>query len=191
MIGCVVLAAGASSRMGEPKALLLRPDGRRFLDAIVDTARAAGVDVVVVVLGPPHAAEIEPALPAGVVVAHNAHPERGMLSSVQVGVRALPPLEAALVWPVDIPAVRTDTVRAVLTAAPGQVIIPTRHGRGGHPLRLPASRFGELLALGPELGLRALVHADPPAVTRLSVDDDGVLVDVDLRSDLDKLTTLV
>jgi molybdenum cofactor cytidylyltransferase len=191
MIGCVVLAAGASTRMGEPKALLTRPDGRRFVDAVVDAARAGGAGLVTVVLGPPHAAMVEPLLPAGVRTAHNPQPERGMLSSVQAGVRALPPVEAALVWPVDIPAVRVETVRAILQVAPSQIVIPVHEGRGGHPLRIPASRFGELLALDSVLGLRALVQADPAVVTRLSVDDPGVLVDVDERRDLDKLTTLV
>jgi molybdenum cofactor cytidylyltransferase len=188
VVGCVVLAAGASSRMGEPKALVRAPDGRRFLDAIVETARAAGVGPLVVVLGPPHAALIEPSVPAGVLVAHNPRPERGMLSSVQAGVAALPRVDATLMWPVDIPAVEVDTVRALLEGAPGSIVIPVHAGRGGHPLRIPSSRFAELQALDPSLGLRALMQSRPEAVLRREVDDSKVLVDVDTPEALSRLT---
>jgi molybdenum cofactor cytidylyltransferase len=191
MIGCLVLSAGASSRMGTPKALLDAGDGRSFVAAIAARAREAGAGAVVVVLGPPHAERIRAALPGDLTVALNPQPELGMLSSVQAGIRALPAVEAALIWPVDIPGVRATTVGAVLAAAPGRIVIPTHGGRGGHPLAIPAGRFAELLALDPSLGLRALVQARPDEVVRLPVDDPGVLVDVDTPDDLDKLTRLV
>src|SRR5207248_38869 len=89
MIAALVLAAGGSTRMGEPKALLRTPDGRRYVEAIVETARAGGCDRVVVVLGPPHGEAIRASLPPAVADAWNANPERGMLSSVQAGLAAL------------------------------------------------------------------------------------------------------
>jgi molybdenum cofactor cytidylyltransferase len=185
-VGCVVLAAGASSRMGTPKALL-DAGGRSFVAAIAATARAAGVQPIVVVVGPPHEAAIRATLAGDWIVAHNPQPERGMLSSVQAGVRALPPVDATLVWPVDIPAVQPETVRAVLAAAPGSTVIPTHGGRGGHPLRVPAARFAELLAIDSPLGLRALLQAQPSTVVRLAVDDPAILIDVDTPEDLKRL----
>jgi molybdenum cofactor cytidylyltransferase len=191
MIYAVVLAAGASTRMaavGGPKALLRAPDGRTFLARIVETARAAGAGGVLVVVGPPHGDAIKKALPSGAGVVVNPRPERGMLSSVQSGILALPRTTvAALIWPVDVPYVGLETVRAILAASPGKLIVP-QHGadkkvRGGHPVRVPRARFAELTALDPEVGLKALIDARPDNVERLSVADKNILVDIDTPED--------
>jgi molybdenum cofactor cytidylyltransferase len=200
-VAAVVLAAGASSRMGEPKALLRvsarqgRPDGpgdapgdgRSYVEAIVETARAGGCDEVVVVLGPPHGEIIRAALAAQPGVAWspawNPSPERGMLSSVQAGIAALgSDVDAALVWPVDIPFVAPATVRT-LVAHDGTIVVPVHNGRGGHPLRLGRAWFAEVMTLDPTRGLKALLEAHAAEVTRLPMDDRAVLVDVDTPED--------
>jgi len=184
MIWAVVLAAGASTRMGEAKALLPARDGRRFVDAVAATARDGGCGGAVVVVGPPHGEAIRRALPPGVATAWNARPERGMLSSVQAGLAALPAnATAALIWPVDIPFVTRATVRAVLDAAPGRIVVPVHNKKGGHPLRVPRRYFGEITTLDPERGLKALLEAHAGEVERLPVGDRGVLVDVDTPDD--------
>lgn len=186
MTDVVVLAAGAGRRLGTvPKALLRVADGRSFLEVIAACARQGGASGVVVVLGPPHAPVIERALPAGVRAVVNSRPERGMLSSVQAGIAALAPaVEAVLVWPVDLPYVKPETVRGLLAGAPDKMVLPQHAGRGGHPLRIPRSCFAELAALAPALGLRGLMAAHPDRVSRLSVDDPGVLLDIDTPDDL-------
>jgi CTP:molybdopterin cytidylyltransferase MocA len=187
MIAAVVLAAGASTRMGEPKALLRTPDGRRYAEAIAETARAAGCEEVIVVLGPPHGDTIRAALPA-MSVAWNAHPEHGMLSSAQAGLAALPAPhgdgagDAVLIWPVDIPFVDVATVRT-LVMHHGTIVVPLHNGRGGHPLRLARAHFAEVATLDPSRGLKALLDVHAREVTRLPVDDAAVLVDVDTPDD--------
>ena len=184
MIAAVVLAAGGSTRMGQPKALLQRPDGRRYVEAIGDCARAGGCQEIVVVVGPPHGDAIRAALSASeAAIAWNDHPERGMLSSVQAGLAALTSdVAAALVWPVDIPFVDVATVRALVVHS-GTIVVPTHNGRGGHPLRLARAHFAEVMTLDPERGLKALVDAHTAEVTRLPVADGAVLVDVDTPDD--------
>jgi molybdenum cofactor cytidylyltransferase len=183
MIAAVVLAAGASTRMGEPKALLRVPDGRRYFEAVTETARAGGCGEIVVVLGPPHGESIRAALPAGVVATWNPDPARGMLSSVQAGVAALSDrVTAALVWPVDIPFVTTATVRT-LVMHHGTIVVPMHNSRGGHPLRLGRGWFAEVATLDPTRGLKALLEAHAAEVTRLPVGDRAVLVDVDTPED--------
>ena len=186
-VAAVVLAAGASTRMGAAKALLQLADGRRYVDAIVETARAGGCAEVVVVLGPPHGEAIRAALPPSVRTAWNPAPERGMLSSVQAGLMALaadgdPAVSAALVWPVDIPFVAPSTVRT-LVVHDGTIVVPLHNGRGGHPMRVGREHFAEVMTLDPSRGLKGLFDAHAGAVTRLPVDDRAVLVDVDTPED--------
>jgi CTP:molybdopterin cytidylyltransferase MocA len=184
MIWAVVLAAGASTRMGEPKALLPAPNRGRFVDAVIATARAGGCGGVVVVVGPPHGEAIRRTLPDGAASAWNARPERGMLSSVQAGVAALPPeATAALIWPVDIPFVAPATVSAILDVRAGTIVVPMHNNKGGHPLRVPRRCFGEIAALDPEWGLKALLEAHAAEVQRLPVGDRNVLIDVDTPDD--------
>lgn len=145
--GVIVLCAGASRRMGRPKALLRLgeiggegsgdiPDeergagpgdgpgdagGETFLGRICRTAREAGAAALVIVVGPPHGAAIRAgALPPGAapIFAENPDPERGMLSSAQAGAAALPSgLAGALLWPVDIPLVAPGTLRRLVSEA--------------------------------------------------------------------------
>ena len=183
MIAAVVLAAGASTRMGEPKALLRVPDGRRYLEAIADAARDGGCGELAVVLGPPHGETIRASLPATATVAWNPDPARGMLSSVQVGLATLSSaVTAALVWPVDIPFVAPATVRT-LVMHHGTIVVPMHNLRGGHPLRLGRAWFDEVMTLDPARGLKALLEAHAAEVTRLPVEDRAVLVDVDTPED--------
>lgn len=169
----VVLAAGAGTRLGGVAKALLDLDGKTFVQRILDTAALPAV----VVVGPPHEAAVTRAVQCR--VARNAHPERGMLSSVQAGIAALPAdAGAALVWPVDVPCVSAATVRALLEA-PGDVVAPRYRGRGGHPLRIARARFAELLALDP---MRATLRDLERSL--IDVDDAGVCADVDTPDDL-------
>jgi molybdenum cofactor cytidylyltransferase len=179
MIGAVVLAAGASSRVGVPKwSLPVSPDGPSFLDAILATLRAVDVSAVRVVVAP-GAAPLE-----GAVV--NPEPARGMLSSVQCGLRALPPdVGAVLLWPVDHPLVTTATVREMLRARSDgnpPVVVPTFEGRRGHPVLFDARVLPELLAADPGVGARAVVHAHRDR-RELPVLDRGIVAGIDTRED--------
>lgn len=184
MIAAVILAAGASSRMGAVKALLPLA-GESLLARIIRLARAAGVARIVPVLGPPHGETIAAALPAGVRAVWNPDPDRGMLSSVQA---ALPGLFApdedgrgALLWPVDVPQVKLDSVQRLLAADLTQLTVPSCGERGGHPLWLPAALFPEVLALAATDSLRTLRQRH--TLVRVAVEDPGVLRDLDTPSD--------
>jgi molybdenum cofactor cytidylyltransferase len=188
MIYAVVLAAGASTRMeGKPKALLRDAAGVTYVGRIAIAAREGGAGGVMVVIGPPHGDAIKKALPPGAAPVLNPMPERGMLSSVQAAIQSLPAqCTGVLIWPVDVPFVKPQTVRAILDATPGRLVIPQHGGKGGHPIRVPRARFPELSALDPEAGLKALIEARPQQVERLDVDDPGVTVDIDTPADAAK-----
>lgn len=183
MIVGILLAAGASSRMGELKPLL-QYCGKSFLAACCAYLLDGGVDSVVVVLG--HQAEvIHPAVPLEprIHVAWNPTHAKGQLSSLQVGLGLLPPeTKAAVVTLVDHPAIASDTVGALLQAfwkSGKPIVIPTFGGRRGHPVLFARAVFGELLQAPPEQGAKAVVRRDPGRVTLVPVSDEGVLLDID------------
>lgn len=133
----VVLSAGASSRMGRPKALL-KSAGRTFLERIVRTLERGGCRAVVVVTGR-HVAEIAPHLPDGALLVHNSAWERGQLSSAQVGLRAALAFEPCrvLLHLVDQPLIRpTDVSRLLAALARFDLAIASHHGEEGHPVAL-------------------------------------------------------
>lgn len=185
MIVGIVLAAGASRRMGSPKALL-EIGGRRAVEVVVAALREAGVARVLVVLGC-HAAEIRAAakLPDATLV-ENPDWETGRTSSLQAGLRQVPDAAvAALVAPVDMPYVRATTVAAIIRAAErskAEAIVPVHDGRRGHPVLLARSLFPRVLALGPDQPLRDVVRA--ARVQEVATDDPGVLVDLDTPDDV-------
>jgi CTP:molybdopterin cytidylyltransferase MocA len=180
MIGAIVLAAGSSSRMGRPKALLpAKPDGLSFVDAVVLTACAGGASVVRVVVAP----GFERPKPYYVV---NPDPDAGMLSSIHRGLDAMDDkLEAVLVWPVDHPYVTIETVAAMISAfrADGPpIVVPTCEGRRGHPVLFSERVIPEVYAADPARGATAVVHAHDDRL-ELSVDDRGIITDIDTPDD--------
>lgn len=144
----VVLAAGDSRRMGRPKALLPL-DGRTALECVVARAwdaRAQGVIVCV-------SRELSPLLPAidgHVVQVDDAERQRGPIASIRHALTCGPtlmhaPITAWLIWPVDHPFVDLTTIR-MLIASPGDVVVPTHDGRGGHPIVISEKMRPSLLA---------------------------------------------
>ena len=183
MITAIVLAAGKSERIGRPKPLLPTSDGTPFLTAILDTMTNTAVDEVRVVVG--HAAE--QVIDVGGLVRHvvvlNREFERGMLSSVQAGIRALPQgTTAFLLWPVDQPLVRPDTVDRIIEAwkrLQAPVVVPVYRGKRGHPTLFSAALSDDLLRAPETEGARAVVHAQEKALVEVEVDDPGILTDID------------
>jgi CTP:molybdopterin cytidylyltransferase MocA len=185
MIYAVVLSAGASSRMGgKPKALLRDSRNLTYLSRVAGTAREGGAGGVIVVVAHPHADAIKKALPPGAAAVVNPLPDRGMLSSVQSGINAVPTqCTGVLVWPVDIPFVKASTVRALIEARPGRVALPRYQGKGGHPVRIPRPLFADVMSLEGDAGLKGLFDLRPNLVERIDVDDPSVLVDIDTPAD--------
>jgi molybdenum cofactor cytidylyltransferase len=182
----VILAAGAGTRMGGvAKALLVR-DGRTFLQRIVGTLDQIGGDAIVVV-GPPHGdAVAKHARELGKSVVVNAHPERGMSSSVAVGFAALAnDVNAAWLWPVDHPHVQVATLQRLLAELMHHdAARPVHDGRGGHPPLISPSLFNRLAGCTDTPGGARNVLAEADTID-VVVDDPGCVRDVDTAADLE------
>ncbi len=186
-IGGILLAAGESRRMGFPKPLL-KIDGETFVERAARSMLTI-VDPLIVVLGA-HADRIRPAVPRDQRIAIVENPDfaRGQLSSLKVGLRAMPSrCVAAMVHLADHPRVSPATFRAVAEEyrrGGSQIVIARHAGRRGHPVLFARSVFGELLAAPEEQGARFVVNADPARVVYVDVDDAGVTLDLDTPDDL-------
>lgn len=175
MICGIVLAAGRSRRMGEPKALLSAGD-ETFLRRIVRELAEGGCTRVVVVTGTgDDAARIAAeAHAAGAEVVVNGDPEAEQVDSLRAGLTALPPeAEAAVVAPVDVPDVAAGLVRGLVdgfrrTGAP--VVVPAAGGRHGHPVLFGRAVFGELLEEALPEGARTVVHRHRETALEIPVD---------------------
>lgn len=135
----VLLAAGASRRMGRPKALIAGPGRQTFLAHLVETLRLGGCDAVIAVAGC-HVSEIAAHLPRGALLVHNEGWALGQLASVRRGLEAaldLSPSRIALHL-VDQPLIAAADVRAVLDgeASAFPLSIAAHRGEPGHPLSL-------------------------------------------------------
>lgn len=196
LVAAIILAAGDSTRMGRPKALLTDPDGRPFVARLVRTFAASGCPRIIIVTGRDHAA-VAGALavdhpPVNPVVVNNPAPWRGQLSSLWIGLDAAnaPDLEAALVTLVDVPMVSPSTVRQVIDAwreSRAPVVRPAIGDRHGHPVLFDRTVFDELRQAPLGEGAKAVVQAQADRVVNVPVEDEGCLVDVDTPDDYEAM----
>ncbi|GMV05594.1 MAG: 4-diphosphocytidyl-2C-methyl-D-erythritol synthase [Gemmatimonadota bacterium] len=178
----VVPAAGASTRMGRPKALL-DAGGRSFVAAVVGALVGGGCDPVVVVVGPGQDDVARRAKAAGALVLENADPGEGPITSLRLALAAARgDADALALLPVDHPLVRPETVAALVDAwrsGGAPLVLPVHQGKRGHPALLGRALFPELLRADLEGGARTVVHAHLDAALLLEVDDAGTVTDID------------
>jgi molybdenum cofactor cytidylyltransferase len=184
----VVPAAGAAERFGGAK-LLASIGGMPLLERTIRSVLDGGVGKVVVVLGP-GADEIRKGIPAladrRVTVTTNRKPERGMMSSIQAGVREAEG-DPILVLPGDMPYVDAATVSAVMRKHEegATIVSPRFEGKRGHPVAIPAKYRQEILDAPEGATLHDVLRAHASERVDLDVYDKGVVRDVDRPSDLD------
>lgn len=189
----VVLAAGASSRMGSPKPLLPLEDGT-YLGTILDTLIAAPVATPVVVLGH-RAPDIVDAVDLrGSRVLINKDWSQGMLSSLQLGVHAVLDrgrVDAMLLVLVDVPRFGIGTVERLVEEfgrSRSPLVVPAYAGEHGHPVVFARVLFEELLNAPAAEGARAVVDAHRGDMLEVDVDDPWVVRDADTPEDHRRLT---
>ncbi len=186
MIPAVVLAGGASIRMGQPKALL-RVGGQPFVRRILNALRDAAVPDAVVVVRPGAADVVREVAAAGYGRAvENATPERGQLSSLIVGLDAIdrPDVAGILVTLVDVPLVLPSTITMLIAragASQAPIVRAVHHGRHGHPVVCLRPVFDALRRADPAGGAKPVMRAY--TVDEVEIDDAGVLRDVDTPED--------
>lgn len=187
----IILAAGASVRMGTTKALL-SIGSETFVSRSARTMIAGGADAVVVVASVA-AFDIRAALAnelqdPRVSVLDNPDWKAGQLTSLLVGLDAAANNRSAavLVCPVDIPLFSASTVTRLIevfrtTRAP--LVRPASAGRHGHPVLFARAIFDAFRGADPSEGARPIVRAYAASGVDVEVDDPGAFLDIDTPDD--------
>ena len=185
----ILLAAGLSTRMGEPKQLL--PFGEStIVETVVDSMLAAKFDELIVVLGH-RAAEIEKQLGARPTkTVFNPDYREGMLTSAQTGIRARKENGAFALMLVDQPFITSARINQVIAAyqqTEKGIAVPSYNYKRGHPVIFDQKYASDILALDTESdGVRTLFKKYGDDIHYVTVDTDDVLRDIDYREDYER-----
>ncbi len=180
----LLLAAGAGSRMGTPKALVTDSDGTSWLRRGTEVLLDGGCDSVTIVLGAAadEASALVPGGPVTTVVAPDW--AEGMSASLRAGLQsaAAGSADAVVITLVDLPDVEADVVRRVVAAGAGPDTLAraTYDGRPGHPVVIGRAHWsGVLASLAGDAGARSYLASHP--VDLVECGDIATGRDVDSR----------
>ncbi|MCF7202379.1 nucleotidyltransferase family protein [Pseudomonas oligotrophica] len=186
MVAALVLAAGAASRFGSDKRRARLADGRTLLGSSLDAPMALLAEAWLVLR--PEDDRQALGVPAETRVVRSETARAGMGHSLASGIDELlraSSATSAAIFLGDMPWLRRDTLVALAAhAAAHRIVVPSWHGRRGHPVIFGRQFWPELSRLDGDTGARALLQAHAAAVQVVEVDDLGVVLDVDTPESL-------
>jgi molybdenum cofactor cytidylyltransferase len=186
MITAIILAAGESKRMGEPK--MLMPWGKStILQTVVSTFQAAGVSDILIVTGGVRR-QVETLIgQSAQVIFNQAYQQGEMLSSLQVGLRAKKQeASAALIALGDQPQVQKRTIQSlmqVFNERKASIIVPSYQMKRGHPWLVARDLWDEILAMKSPRSPRDFLNAHVKEIVYIDVDTPSVVEDIDTPDD--------
>jgi molybdenum cofactor cytidylyltransferase len=196
-LGVIILAAGASSRMGRPK-LLLPWEGTTVIDHLLRQWQTLGATQIVVVCAEANtalAAELDQLAFPSVNRVFNPEPERGMFSSIQCAASWSgwePNITHLAITLGDQPHVRLETLKRLVdfaAAHPTSICQPSHRGRGRHPVILPGNAFSRLKD-SQAVNMKEYLGACEYSVGRCELDDPGLDLDLDEPADYERALAL-
>lgn len=186
MLSAILLAAGESKRMGEPKQLMPFSQST-ILEQAVDNLLSSAVSEVVVVLGY-RAEEVAKAIAARPVkIGVNPGYQQGMSSSIIAGLNLIDSQAQAVMLALgDQPLVGCQTINRLIAEFYNHnkgIAVPTYQGKRGNPVIFTIKYRPELLELRGDIGGREIIKRHPDDVLEVAVDSEGVISDIDTRED--------
>ena len=190
----VILAAGESSRMGQPKALLPWHRGTFLSETI--RVLTAHTDLVIVVAGK-NAEQLRPIVDANaafLIVNHN--PDRGQFSSLQLGLQEVlnRGRDSAIVTLVDRPPASTETVHHLRNEYLNLIrqdkiwtVVPDFEGQHGHPIIVGREMIGLLIDAKPTANAREILHDNQSRIAYVPVPDPFITMNIDTPEDYARL----
>jgi molybdenum cofactor cytidylyltransferase len=183
MISTLILAAGQSKRMGQPK-MLLPWRQTTVLGHVISTFQQAGIDDIVVVVGGARE-EVEKIVHEGRArsVFNTEYASGEMLTSLQRGIEAqLPQAQAMLIALGDQPQIQEGTVRSIcgrFESHKSKLIVPSYQMRRGHPWLVEKPLWKEILEMGPDQSPRDFLNRHAQQIDYVKVPTSSILADID------------
>lgn len=202
----VLLSAGESKRMGQPKALLKFGE-RSNIENLLDEYLSSQLDKVIVVTGfngeslkkfiekktkdnlLKKSADYKEVKKLKVVI--NEHYNLGMFSSIQKGIAEIS-RGGILIGIVDNPFTNSTVIDELIeNFSGGEIVIPDYHGKGGHPVIIPFSLREEILNANPEkTSLKDVFSCHLDMIKRIKFEDQTITFDMDTVEDYNRLLSL-
>jgi molybdenum cofactor cytidylyltransferase len=186
MLSAILLAAGESKRMGEPKQLM--PLGQStILEQVIDNLLSSAVNEVIVVLGYRAEAMIKTIAPRPVKLVINPDYQQGISTSIIAGLNMISSQAEAVILALgDQPFVSSQTINRLIDeffSHDKGIALPTYQGKRGHPIIFNIRYKPELLKLKGDVGGREIIKHHPDDILEIAVDSAGVITDIDTRTD--------
>lgn len=187
-VAAIVLAAGLSSRMAQPKLLMPWKNKDTLIRHVCQIVIASGIRDLYVITGKWHS-EIAAALNGldTTIINNPAYIAGEMISSLQTGIRHLGlDYDACMVFLGDMPGVTPDIVNKLLKVyaqTQGAVVAPVFADQRGHPILFDRSLWQELLSLPPGSAPRQVISQHADKVEYVQVSNNAVLLDIDTPED--------
>ena len=185
-IAAVILAAGSSTRFGQPKQLL-DWNGEPLVTRITNIALKSGLDPIIVTLGY-RAQHIRPLIddrPVDIVM--NWRWREGLSTSLQAGLGALPPdIDAAVFIQSDQPLITPDLISHLIARyehTGASIVVPRHAGRPGSPVLFSRELFAELAGVTGDVGGRHVIKWHPEMTSYVEIEDPDILEDIDTPDD--------
>ena len=173
-IDAIILTAGASKRLGEPKALA-DIHGESLIEILIRKLKEKKLRIIIVT-GVELFNEMEK---LGEKVVINTNPESGRTGSIQCGIKELES-DRCLIVPVDRPGFSNATIEKLINLE--KTSCPSKNGRGGHPVILSKEDCEKILSSNPSTPLRDIINP-----VKIDVDDEFLHLNIDFPDDLEKL----
>jgi len=191
MISAILLAAGESNRMGQPKQLM--PFGQStILERTIDNLLNSAASETIVVLGYREEDIRKTIAGKPVKIAINPDYQQGMSTSIIAGLKQVDKrAPAVLIALGDQPFVDSQTINSLVEAFIANnrgIIIPVYQGRGGNPVIFAIKYKGELLNLKGDVGGREIIKRHPDDALEVAVNCEGVLLDIDNMQNYTSIT---
>ncbi|MFO7801430.1 MAG: nucleotidyltransferase family protein [Desulfovermiculus sp.] len=189
-IAGIVLAAGSSVRMGGIKQLLPYK-GSPLLQHVLDLVRCINFSQRVLVLGH-EASEIRRRCRVkDFIIRYNPHFEKGQSTSIRSGIQVLDSdIDGAIFFLGDQPLVSKHTIRALIQAyeqTQAPIVVPVYNAQRGNPVFFHSCLFAEVQSVSGDTGPRVLLTKYTHCLTRVEVEDPGIVQDVDTWEDYCRL----
>jgi len=190
----VLLSAGESKRMGQPKALLKFGE-RSNIENLLDEYLSSQLDKIIVVTGF-NGESLKKFIEKKtkdkkLKIVINEHYNLGMFSSIQKGIAEIS-RGGILIGIVDNPFTNSTVIGELIeNFSGGEIVIPDYHGKGGHPVIIPFSLREEILNANPEkTSLKDVFSCHLDMIKRIKFEDQTITFDMDTVEDYNRLLPL-